>query len=421
MNTRELETLIEGQKEHPGLDFKASSPFDVKKLAKDILAMSNLADGGYIVVGLEEDDNTFIRKGVTEADCKTYILDEMRDKLSGYADPMVEFDVHFPKGLDGLTYVVIRIYSFKETPTICKKDSSDLKAGTIYYRNTNRRVESAAVSNVNDLRDIIELAAVRLIKRRHSFGYVLPVDNSQYYRSEIENANKLSLAKLIKSKGYCEISITPLGKSNLRSLQNCLDVVEKSQVRLGWTLPFIPLNPVEGSIDTAEDCYQGTSDLGARKEVWRIHISEHFYMLNAFVEDWMEGDILRGQLANKFPSGRFFFFYTSLLFYVTQLFEFIGRLAGQGLYKEGVKVVIGFHNMKDRELYLDSDRSTPFMRKRTTTANIILINEEYYQAQIIEETTKLSQQVILKVSEYYQFTPSADSIQIEQLKYLNGR
>ena len=421
MKITELEKLIEGQREHPGLDFKAACVWDVKKLTKDILAMSNLPDGGYIVIGVEEIDNSFSKSGVDENVKNTYILDEMKDQVSKYADPMVDFEVYFPKDSEGLIYVVIKVFSFRETPTICKRDlDKELKASTIYYRNTNRRVESAAVSNVNDLRDIIELAAVRLMQRRRSFGFIVP-DNNKLLEDNLDSVNQLPLVKEIKIKGYCEVNVIPLSQSNLQSLGRCLEVVEKAQVRLNWDFPFISRHSNDGNIETFEKGYQGISNLGSRKEIWRMHLSEHFYALNAFVEDWMEDDSLRGNFAKKFPSGDFFFFYTSLLHYLTQVCAFIERLATQGLYKEGARVSIRFLNMSNRQLYLDSDRRVPFVRQRSTNANEILIEEEYSLQELLGDSMKISNSMILKVSEYFQYTPSPDSILAEQVQFINNR
>lgn len=422
MKTEELEHLLEGQKEHPSLDFKAPCVWDVKKLTRDILAMSNLPDGGHIVIGVEEKDNSFVRTGVEDQHCNTFILDEMKDQVGKYADPMVDFDVHIVEDINGLKYVVIKVFSFRETPTICKRDlDKELRASTLYYRNTNRRVESAAVSNVNDLRDIIELAAVRLMQRRRSFGFMIPDNDHELYEKEIAALSKMPLVEKIKTKGYFEISVTPVVKSNLPSLTSCLEVVEKAQVKLSWDFPIIPRHPFEGSVDVAENCYQGISDNGARKEVWRMHLSEHYYMIDALVEDWMEGDAKRGGFAHKFASGSYFFFYTSLLHPLTQLFEFIKRLATQGLYKKGARVSIAYRNMTDRELHLDDGGRMPFAKKRTTKANDIVINEEYDQAELIGASMRLAGDTILKVCEYFQYNPTADTIKADQLYFLNRR
>ncbi|MEN5086111.1 ATP-binding protein [Sphingobacterium faecium] len=422
MNINELEILIEGQREHPGLDFKASCDWDAKKLTRDILAMSNLPDGGYIIIGVDEVDNSFVKSGVIAAVRKTYILDEMKDQIGKYADPMVDFDVFFPADSDGLEYVVIKVYSFREIPTICKKDlDKELKIGTIYYRNTNRRTESAAISNVNDLRDIIELSAVRLMQRRKSFGFIVPNENDDSSKAEIKSVNELEFVKRIKEKGFCEIIVTSLLKSKIHTLSDCLNAVEKSQVSLNWNLPVLTQQPQFGKIETFENGYQGTTDIGSRKEVWRMHQSENFYLLNSFVEDWLEGDNLRGQLAERFPSGQYFFFYASLLHHLTQFYAFLERLTTHGFYKEGIQIYVRFGNMAGRKLHLDDGGRVPLVRERITGAKDIIFEETYSLQQLLEESTRLSNSLILKVLEYFQYTPSSDSILIDQVEFLNKR
>lgn len=168
MKTEELEALLEGGSETQTIEFKTSCSWDVVTFAKDILAMSNVRDGGYIIIGVE--NKTFVRKGTTSKQQGTFEVDIMRDQMAPYADPHVNFFVDFPKDQNGVEYVVIRVLPFDEIPIICRKDSRDTKAGTIYYRNRNRRVESAAVSNSYDMREIIKMATVRMMQKEKEFG-----------------------------------------------------------------------------------------------------------------------------------------------------------------------------------------------------------------------------------------------------------
>jgi len=163
MDTEELEQRLEGGQETQSFEVKAAMPWDHKSLAKDILAMSNVRDGGTILIGV--DDVSFARQGVDASTRNTYKIDIMRDQMTKYADPHVEFSVSFPVDRQGLTYVAIRVAPFREIPVICRKDSQDTVAGAIYYRCTNRRIESATVSNSYDMRDIITIAAMRTRQR----------------------------------------------------------------------------------------------------------------------------------------------------------------------------------------------------------------------------------------------------------------
>ena len=94
--------------------------------------------------------------------------------MASFADPHVDFTVEFPKDKDGREYVCIRIEPFAEIPVICRRDSADTQAGAIYYRNRNRRMESARVSNSYDMREIIETASVRMMRRKRQIGFVVP-------------------------------------------------------------------------------------------------------------------------------------------------------------------------------------------------------------------------------------------------------
>jgi len=171
MTTEELESKLEGGAETQTLDIKAACDWNADSIAKDILAMSNVQDGGYLVVGVE--DGTFARQGITPAQKATYDLDIMRDQMASFADPHVTFTVEFPHSFDGKEYAVIRVLPFDEVPVICIKDSRDTKRGVIYYRNTNARVQSAAVSNAYDMRDIITNATVKMMQRMVEKGFTV--------------------------------------------------------------------------------------------------------------------------------------------------------------------------------------------------------------------------------------------------------
>ncbi len=174
MKTEELEEKLEGGAETPNIDFKSACSWNDLTFAKDILAMSNIQDGGYIIIGVKElQNNSFEREGVNEIQKNSYKIDDMRDSMTKYADPHVNFNVYFPNDKTGKQYIVIRVNEFSELPVICRKDSTDTKAGVIYYRNKNRRIESAPVSNSYDMRDIIKLATVKMLQKETKFGFVV--------------------------------------------------------------------------------------------------------------------------------------------------------------------------------------------------------------------------------------------------------
>lgn len=79
---------------------------------------------------------------------------------------------------NGKQYVAIKVAPFRDIPVICRRDGADVKAGAIYYRTTNRRVESAAINNASDMRDLITTAAARMREGLRQLGVEIssPVD-----------------------------------------------------------------------------------------------------------------------------------------------------------------------------------------------------------------------------------------------------
>jgi predicted HTH transcriptional regulator len=176
MDIDDLEKLLEGGTETPQLDFKDSCPWSARSFAKDFLAMSNTIDGGRIIIGVsEKSKGIFTRSGLKQEHKITYQIDTMRDQLAKYADPFVEFSVLFLKDKEGIEYVVLKIDPFREIPIICKvcDQQEGLIAGGLYYRNRNRKVESALVSNSYDMRDIIERAMLKMRYKAKQIGYSL--------------------------------------------------------------------------------------------------------------------------------------------------------------------------------------------------------------------------------------------------------
>lgn len=183
MTTDDLETLLQAQEESPSLEFKASMPWDVRSLAKDLLAMANVQDGGVIVIGVE--DETWLRKGIETQHRDSYNVQTMRDQMAAYADPHIQFTSGIVRDRADMEFIVIEIRPFDEVPVICCKDSSDTRAGTMYYRSAERRTASAAVSNSYDLRTIIDRATVKMMQKRRAQGYTVQGGGRQELDEEL--------------------------------------------------------------------------------------------------------------------------------------------------------------------------------------------------------------------------------------------
>lgn len=184
VNGADIEFYVQHAKEERYLEYKGSMVWtsdDAKvKIAQAMMAMSNLRNGGVIVVGMKE-----TKRGVWEPDIMTdeqvasFTQDDIAQWVNDYAVPAVQFTVE-PFLLDTNKFVIIKVREFDSVPTICRKPKElrgreVLKNGAIYYR-SNSKNESAPISSDEDMRELITLAVnkgvAREIERLRVLGFV---------------------------------------------------------------------------------------------------------------------------------------------------------------------------------------------------------------------------------------------------------
>ena len=348
MTSEEFEHLIEGATESQRLDFKGPCNWDVTKFAKDILALSNLRDGGEIVIGISQSENAIIREGITEGHKKTFNFDVMKDQMSEFADPIVDFDLKFVKDKQAREFAIIIVKEFRELPVICKKGSRETSKGSIYYRSSHRRPESAPVSNSYDMRQILELATLKMMRRWNQLGLLVPRQDEQNFDEELKGIERESVAEKIAARGYWRIHFRPSTYDvRLKKLLECKEIVRKNIINYrGWYYPHFPkeLNVVAGS-----NFYQGTTDWEGHIELWRMYQSGQFIHYRAFREDWaQENSSIPAEF--KLPQMQFLGILETL-YLVTEVFEYLSRLTQAGLYEEGVNVYITLEKTRNRQLY----------------------------------------------------------------------
>jgi predicted HTH transcriptional regulator len=162
------------------------------KIIWAILAMSNLQDGGYVIIGVEQDkENNYQPTGMTEEEALTYEYDEVLEAANSYADPYVTLTIQSFQ-YEGRYIIVIGISEFVEIPIICKKDYPDiLEHGRLYVR-PFRKPESSANLTSSELREIIELASKKYLRKHlETMSYagmnleqIVPEQNRSLYSKE---------------------------------------------------------------------------------------------------------------------------------------------------------------------------------------------------------------------------------------------
>lgn len=167
MNSNDdLTIYIKHGKEERFLEYKAAmnwrNPLTRISIAKAIMAMSNLKEGGVIVIGMRErQKNAWVPEGLDGEDMASFNQDDIATYVNDKVRPFAQFSLS-RVNLDSMDFVILRVQEFDETPLIVTKQAvlngkSVLTPGEIYYR-SRRKNESAPVASEEDVRELVGLA-----------------------------------------------------------------------------------------------------------------------------------------------------------------------------------------------------------------------------------------------------------------------
>ena len=186
-----VETALRLNSESPSVEFKAGGDWSTHKIdvIKTALAMSNLRDGGLIIIGRPQD--RALPEGVCTPDLATFDPDMMLDHLAEYASPRVIVNMARFE-FDAYKYVGIEVSEFDDLPVLCKKaHDPNLKRGGVYIRPFTGRPRSTIVTSAEEMRSVLELAIDKGIltfeataKRR---GYAKQPSDAAAYAAELDD------------------------------------------------------------------------------------------------------------------------------------------------------------------------------------------------------------------------------------------
>jgi predicted HTH transcriptional regulator len=183
-----LDLLSEGR----NLDFKESQPYDVlkHKIIKAALAMSNIRNGGLVIIGVSERGSQWSLDGISPADLATYDVDVMLDHIHVHASPEVGIDV-VTHVRDGKTFLVISIREFQSDIVICRKNGPQgegIEKGRVYTRPAGK-AQSRVVETSEEMREITDLAAEKkarqMIAAAERVGMVGAPEAEQKFNEEL--------------------------------------------------------------------------------------------------------------------------------------------------------------------------------------------------------------------------------------------
>lgn len=158
--------------EQRNCEFKSANKWDGEfkhKIVRAILCMANKKNGGSIIIGVDEDKvkGLFSINGLDEDTSKEYKHDEIKQYVNDrYADPPVELLVQkIQDDSTGKFLINIHVSEFESIPISCKKDYPNiLQTGKIYSRSFSKEECTANLSS-EELREIIQLAIKKGVKK----------------------------------------------------------------------------------------------------------------------------------------------------------------------------------------------------------------------------------------------------------------
>jgi len=173
-----LDYLISHRREERNLEYKQSMSWtDINtkvKVIKSSMAMANIPDGGYIVFGMTKKGEVYEPEGMQAEHADSFKQDDVMEYVNNYADPYVELTVVSAER-GGKRFVVIQVQEFGQLPVVCKKDSEDLKRGDVFTR-SRKKYETARVGSQTEMREILDLAVDKEIRRLRSRGLITSVE-----------------------------------------------------------------------------------------------------------------------------------------------------------------------------------------------------------------------------------------------------
>jgi hypothetical protein len=228
----------------------------------------------------------------------------------------------------------------------------------------------------------------------------------------------------IKSRGSWRINFRPLIIKEKLDLPECKNIVEKNNVKYrGWYYPHVPRRSGDDTdLVPGNHYYEGWIDWGAHKEIWRMYQSGQFIHYKAIEEDWYKEDdwYNDSQLKNTEPGT--ILSVINAVYLITEIFEFLSRLARNLLYEEGVSIDIRLIKTVRRELVILDPMRAPLFDQYKTGIDEISFADKYNSEQIIQNAREEALKVIIYIFHRFGWeNPPTEIFKSDQEKLITRR
>jgi hypothetical protein len=392
--------------ENQELDFKAAQDWGEltragrAKFARHAMAMANTR-GGYIVVGVSEDENgnPTLCTGLTEKQARSFDPSTVGQTVNRYADPSVEFDIVRPE-VDGRRYVVFVVYPFRSLPHVCGDAcETELQRGVFYIRTPDAR--SRPAYRASELHALVQRA---LRNQRELLGRMIRgvlYEGRQVNESDAEHEFSRLLAQCRQSarsaiggRSFSRSLVFEVAVYPGRFLVDRLTLTDIARARDEVVLPpegGFPLSPVPGATSYA-------SNDSIRSHLQRPAAGESGF----YAEVFLCGLLYCAAAGGPDGSDCRVLSYGALLRWVGTAMAAVGQLyAGLGLEAELLTLVFRFANTEGASL----DLTPPAAAERTYRCFIpdIEVVKRRTAADVLSGPAAHAATVVLEVCERFGF------------------
>lgn len=337
------------------------------KIARAAMAMGNLTSGGVVCIGIDEPQMAAMSPGLDDDEFAAWFdFDNVSDALAVHSDPPVVFHLHRWTLSIGSKVVVLEVEEFADVPHVCKRGFEDeLKEGMVYVR-PRRKPESVPVPTATDLRDLLELATAKGVRRFIRLaglgGVPLSGESSvedlerQAFDAEAESAwsDPSETVRGILEVGHFEVAIRPAPYDDARVDQAQLErVLAQCVVSMrGWPVPFVDdrTTTLRSQSWIGQDI---TSRVVPHREAWRLCVSGQFLHRRVLESDMRPRSV---ELVPTSSEATGSVVVWDVLLYMVEVAEFAARLAA-ALAAESITFRVTLAGIAGRQLVAgDSSR-----------------------------------------------------------------
>lgn len=136
----------------------------VGRIVRAVLAMSNIIDGGHVIIGIANNSMAAMKPGLTSSQLEAWLKDEpIYDSVAKYADPPISLTFKDYVLSNGSTVIVLDVSGIEGEPHFCTKNLQDsankhvLREGALYVRSVTKP-ESVEIEDRATMHDIIDSA-----------------------------------------------------------------------------------------------------------------------------------------------------------------------------------------------------------------------------------------------------------------------